>query len=203
MEELQVEVLAYPPLGRKAAIIGEPQGGGANCQLSASSGLPAISMPAGFTDDGVPIGVELLGRAWTEPRLLAIAYAYEQATHLRRPPSTTPALVGGKPPAPRTFVVATGSVRTTVTFDVTTRRLKYDVLAMAGADAAIAAAIHRATDGANGPVVVRLLDGMGRPRSGDAILGGVDTSALQNGKLYIEVTTKGGTITRSRIEPGA
>jgi Asp-tRNA(Asn)/Glu-tRNA(Gln) amidotransferase A subunit family amidase len=203
MEELQVEVLAYPPLGRKAAIIGEPQGGGANCQLSASSGLPAISMPAGFTDDGVPIGVELLGRAWTEPRLLAIAYAYEQATHLRRPPSTTPALVGGKPPAPRTFVVATGSVRTTVTFDVTTRRLKYDVLAMAGADAAIAAAIHRATDGANGPVVVRLLDGMGRPRSGDAILGGVDTSALQNGKLYIEVTTKGGTSTRSRIEPGA
>jgi hypothetical protein len=203
MEELKLDVLAYPPLGRKAAIIGEPQGGGTNCQLSASSGLPAISMPAGLTDDGVPIGVELLGRAWTEPRLLAIAYAYEQATHLRRPPSTTPALVGGKAPAPRTFVVATGSVRTTLTFDVTTRRLKYDVLTMAGADAAIAAAIHRATDGANGPVVVRLLDGMGRPRSGDAILGGVDTSALQNGKLYIEVTTKGGTSTRSRIEAGA
>jgi Asp-tRNA(Asn)/Glu-tRNA(Gln) amidotransferase A subunit family amidase len=203
MEELKLDVLAYPPLGRKAAIIGEPQGGGANCQLSASSGLPAISMPAGFTDDGVPVGVELLGRAWTEPRLLAIAYAYEQATHLRRPPSTTPPLVGGKAPAPRTFVIATGSVRTTFTFDVTTRRLKYDVLTMAGADAAIAAAIHRATDAANGPVVVRLLDGMGRPRSGDAILGGVDTSALQSGKLYIEVTTKGGTNTRSRIEPGA
>jgi amidase len=203
MEELKLDVLAYPPLGRKAAIVGEPQGGGANCQLSASSGLPAISMPAGFTDDGVPVGIELLGRAWTEPRLLAIAYAYEQATHPRRPPSTTPALVNGKAPALRTFVVATGSVRTTFTFDVTSRRLRYDVLTMAGADPAIAAAVHRATDGPNGPVVVRLLDGMGRPLSGDARLGNVDSAALENGTLYIEVTTKAGTSARSKIEPGA
>jgi Asp-tRNA(Asn)/Glu-tRNA(Gln) amidotransferase A subunit family amidase len=203
MEELKLDVLAYPPLGRKAAIVGEPQSGGVNCQLSASSGLPAISMPAGFTDDGVPVGIELLGRAWTEPRLLAIAYAYEQATHLRRPPSTTPALVNGKAPRPRAFVVATGSVKTAFTFDVTSRRLKYDVLTMAGADSAIAAAIHRVADGPNGPVVVRLLDGMGRPISGDVTLGSVDAAALENGKLYIEVTTKAGTSVRSNIEPGA
>jgi amidase len=203
MEELRLDVLAYPPLGRKAAIIGEPQGGGTNCQLSASSGLPAISMPAGFTDEGVPVGIELLGRAWTEPRLLAIAFAYEQATHLRRPPLTTPALVNGKAPAPRTFVVATGSVRTTFTFDVTTRRLKYDVMTMAGADAAIAAAIHRAGDGSNGPVVVRLLDGMGRPLPGDATLGAVDSTAIDAGKLYIEVTTKSGVSTRSTIAAGS
>jgi Asp-tRNA(Asn)/Glu-tRNA(Gln) amidotransferase A subunit family amidase len=203
LEELKLDVLAYPPLGRKAAIVGEPQGGGTNCQLSASSGLPAISMPAGFTDDGVPVGVELLGRAWTEPRLLAIAYAYEQATHLRRPPSMTPALVNGKAPAPRTFVVSAGSVRTTLTFDVTTHRLKYDVLTMAGADAAIAAAIHRAGDASNGPVVTRLLDGTGRPLSGDATLGNVDSTAFEAGKLYIEVTTKSGARTRSRIEAGS
>ena len=70
--------------------IGEPQRGGENCQLSASTGLPAISMPAGFTDDGVPVGLELLGAAWSEPQLLAMAFAYEQATHPRRPPPTTP-----------------------------------------------------------------------------------------------------------------
>jgi Asp-tRNA(Asn)/Glu-tRNA(Gln) amidotransferase A subunit family amidase len=75
LEELKLDALAYPPLARKAAIVGEPQTGGANCQLSASTGLPAISMPAGFTDDGVPVGVELLGREWTEPRLLGLAYA--------------------------------------------------------------------------------------------------------------------------------
>jgi amidase len=202
MEELKLDVLAYPPLGRRPAIVGEPQGGGLNCQLSASAGLPAISMPAGFTDDGVPIGIELLGREWTEPRLLAIAFAYEEATHLRRPPTTTPPLVNGRAPAPRTVVVAAGSVRTAFTFDVTTHRLKYDVMTMAGADSAIAAAIHRAGDGPNGPVVVRLLDGMARPLSADTTLGNVDVAALENGKLYIEVTTRTGATTRSKIELG-
>ena len=105
-------------------------------------------------------------------------------------------------PAPRTFAVTTGSVRTTFTFDVTTRRLKYDVLTMAGADAAIAAAIHRASDSANGPVVVRLLDGLGRPLPGDATLGNVDSVALEAGKLYIEVTAKSGAAARSKIEAG-
>ena len=193
----------FPPLGRKAAIVGEPQGGGVNCQLSASSGLPAISFPARFTDDGVPVGIELLGREWTEPRLLAIAFGYEQATHLRRAPPTTPPLVNGKAPAPRAFVVAAGPVKTAFTFDITTRRLKYDVMTMAGPDPAIAAAIHRATDNAaNGPVVVRLLDGMGRPLSGDTTLGAVDLAALDHGKLYIEVTAKSGASTRAKIEPG-
>jgi amidase len=198
MDELKLDVLAYPPLQRKPAIVGEPQSG-STCQLSASSGLPAISMPAGFTDDGVPIGIELLGRAWTEPRLLAIAYAYEQATHHRRPPSTTPPLVSGRPPSPHTVVLTTGSVKTTLIFDATTRRLKFDVMTMAGADSAIAAAVHRAGEGGNGPVVFRLLDGMGRPVPGEATLGSVDAIALEAGKLYIEVTTKSGATTRSAI----
>jgi len=199
MDELKLDVLAYPPLLRKPAIVGEGQPG-STCQLSASSGLPAISMPAGFTDDGMPVGIELLGRAWTEPRLLAIAYAFEQATHHRRPPSTTPPLVNGKAPASKTFVISTGPVKTTMTFDVTTRHVKYDVMTMAGADAAIAAAVHRAEEGGNGPVVFRLLDGMGKPAPGDVALGSVDVAALQAGKLYIEVRTRSGATTRSKIE---
>jgi amidase len=58
---------------------------GSNCQLSANSGLPAITTPAGFTADGLPVGVELLGRAWSEPQLIKLAYAYEQATRHRPP----------------------------------------------------------------------------------------------------------------------
>jgi len=201
MDELKLDVLAYPPLLRKPTIVGEGQPG-STCQLSASSGLPAISMPAGFTDDGVPIGIELLGRAWTEAKLLAIAFAYEQAAHHRRAPSTTPALVNGRAPAPKTFVVATGPVKTTMTFDVTTRHLKYDVMTMAGADSAIAAAVHRTGEGGNGPVVFRLLDGMGRPAPGDVTLGSVDATALEAGKLYIEIKTKSGGNTRSKIEAG-
>jgi Asp-tRNA(Asn)/Glu-tRNA(Gln) amidotransferase A subunit family amidase len=40
----------------------------------------------------LPIGVELIGRAWSEPQLISFAYAYEQATHHRRPPAATPAI---------------------------------------------------------------------------------------------------------------
>lgn len=56
------------------------------CELAAHTGLPAITVPAGFTDDGLPVGVELLGRKFAEPRLLELAYSFEQATDHRRPP---------------------------------------------------------------------------------------------------------------------
>ena len=72
-------------------MIGEMQMG-SNCQLSANSGLPAIVVPGGFTPDGLPVGLELLGRAWSEPQLIKFAYAYEQATRHRHPPAGTPAL---------------------------------------------------------------------------------------------------------------
>jgi aspartyl-tRNA(Asn)/glutamyl-tRNA(Gln) amidotransferase subunit A len=51
------------------------------------SGMPAISIPCGFTREGLPVGMQLLGPPWSEARLLAIAWAYEQATkwHTRRP----------------------------------------------------------------------------------------------------------------------
>jgi amidase len=91
MADNNLDALAYPTLRRKANTIGEAQAGN-NCRLSSNSGLPAIVVPAGFTPDGLPIGVELLGRAWSEPQLIKFAYAYEQATHHRRPPASTPAL---------------------------------------------------------------------------------------------------------------
>ena len=59
----------------------------AHCQASAATGLPAVTVPAGFADDGMPVGVELLGRPFSEPDLLKLAYAFEQATHHRRLPA--------------------------------------------------------------------------------------------------------------------
>jgi aspartyl-tRNA(Asn)/glutamyl-tRNA(Gln) amidotransferase subunit A len=51
------------------------------------TGMPAISIPCGFTRDGLPVGMQLLGPRWSEARLLAIALAYEEATewHKRHP----------------------------------------------------------------------------------------------------------------------
>jgi Asp-tRNA(Asn)/Glu-tRNA(Gln) amidotransferase A subunit family amidase len=56
--------------------------------------FPAMSVPAGFTQGTLPVGIELLGRPFSEPTLLKIAYGFEQATKHRRPPPTTPALPG-------------------------------------------------------------------------------------------------------------
>jgi amidase len=93
MADHNLDALAYPPIRRKAAPLGEAQPGN-NCVLSATSGLPAIVVPAGFTEDGLPVGVELLGRAWGEGQLIRLAYAYEQGTRHRRPPTSTPPLGG-------------------------------------------------------------------------------------------------------------
>ena len=52
------------------------------------AGNPAIVVPAGFTSEGTPIGLQIAGRWWAEPTILQVASAYEQATdwHTRRPP---------------------------------------------------------------------------------------------------------------------
>ena len=84
-----ITALAYPTLRRKPALIGEPQQG-SNCQLSPATGLPAISVPAGFTVDGLPVGMDLLGGEFSEQTLLRIAFSYEREVHPRRAPSTTP-----------------------------------------------------------------------------------------------------------------
>jgi Asp-tRNA(Asn)/Glu-tRNA(Gln) amidotransferase A subunit family amidase len=91
LDVLEIDALIYPTMRQQAAPVGERQGGD-NCRLSAQSGLPAITVPAGFTADGMPIGLEMLGRPWTEPRLIELAYAFEQGTGHRRAPATTPPL---------------------------------------------------------------------------------------------------------------
>jgi Asp-tRNA(Asn)/Glu-tRNA(Gln) amidotransferase A subunit family amidase len=67
---------------------------GNNRRLAPMIGFPALSVPAGFTPAGLPVGIELLGRPFTEGLLFTIAYGFEQRTHHRRPPETTPALAG-------------------------------------------------------------------------------------------------------------
>jgi len=53
---------------------------------------PALSVPSGYVGDGLPQGLQILGRAWDEARIIGYAYAYEQATRHRVPPQSTPSL---------------------------------------------------------------------------------------------------------------
>ena len=89
MDAQQLDALVYPTWSNPPRLIGDLNTpGGDNNQLFApSTGFPAITVPMGYTRGGtLPAGLQFFGRAWSEPRLLELAYSYEQATHHRRPP---------------------------------------------------------------------------------------------------------------------
>ena len=63
-------------------------------QMSPLTGLPAFIVPMGFTPAGLPVGLEILGRPWSEPTLIKLASGFEAVTNNRRVPESTPALPG-------------------------------------------------------------------------------------------------------------
>ena len=58
----------------------------------ASSARSTDDLPSGFTSNNLPVGITFFGMPYSEPTLLKLGYAYEQATHHRVPPRTTPPL---------------------------------------------------------------------------------------------------------------
>lgn len=79
MDEHDLDALAYPPITRVPAPVGSSQEG-SNCGTASVGGFPAIVVPAGFTPQGWPVGLELMGRRWTEETLIEIAAGYEAVT---------------------------------------------------------------------------------------------------------------------------
>ncbi|MES2176296.1 MAG: amidase family protein [Gemmatimonadota bacterium] len=196
LDSNRYDALVYPTMRRKAALINEPQRG-ANCQLSAVTGLPALSMPAGFTPDGLPIGLEMLGRPLADARLLALAYDYEQSVHPRRAPSTTPPLVAGKAPAPRQFranaKVGSATAQAVLTFDATRRSLDY-VVRVAGvpADRLFGVSLDRDSAAHKGPVLRRLAGPGAVSARGTLTLGEVERNDLLAGRIALALYTSSG-----------
>ncbi|WP_206305389.1 amidase family protein [Actinacidiphila soli] len=97
MAELNIEAILYPLQKVLVSLVGVPQPE-RNGTLSNGTGFPAVCFPGGFSTPtasapiGVPVGAELLGREYSEPLLLSLAYAYEQAIKARKLPVSTPPL---------------------------------------------------------------------------------------------------------------
>ncbi len=92
--EQRLDALVHPTWSNPPRLIGDLNTpAGDNSQyLSPHTGFPAITVPMGFVRDSLPVGLQIIGDAWSEPTLIAIAYSFEQATKHRRPPPSTPAL---------------------------------------------------------------------------------------------------------------
>lgn len=82
-----VDALLYPTSALLPQNIeNKSQGGGPNPKLSPFSGYPAMSVPIGFSESGLPIGMELLGTEFSEPTLIKLAYSYQEGTDHRMAP---------------------------------------------------------------------------------------------------------------------
>ena len=98
MAELDLDAVLYPLQKILVVPVAADDQTERNGTLSNGTGFPAVTFPAGFSAPstsaplGVPIGGELLGLDYTEDKLLAYAYAFEQAVAVRKPPVSTPPL---------------------------------------------------------------------------------------------------------------
>ena len=211
MDSQRVDVVVYPPIRRKAVLLGEVQGGGNNCQLSASTGLPALVMPAGFTPDGFPVGIEFLGRAFDEPRLMSIGASMERLSPMRRPPASTPILglanqaelrTANRPELGAAAETPTGpaEVKTAFTWDPSAKMLTYSV-AVSGVRSAdlILVALHRGAANQSGPVVAPLVRAGLLSGSGQLPLRDSERDDLLAGRLYLRWYTRQQPLGEGRI----
>jgi Asp-tRNA(Asn)/Glu-tRNA(Gln) amidotransferase A subunit family amidase len=202
MDAHALTTLIFPTVRTIPAIIGDPQRG-SSCSLSANTGLPALSIPVGFTAEGLPIGMEMVGRALDDARLVALGYAFEQATDHRRDPTSTPALVDGMAPRPVTVdVLANGEAYTparpggteargTITLDRVRNELHVD-LSVTGTPAEQVYAVvlrHPVEDGAW--LVAGRLSGPGALRANTSLrLTAGLREKLDAGEVVVEVFTR-------------
>ena len=184
MTEADIDVLVYPTLRVKPRRVQEGQFGSI-CQLAAQSGYPALSMPAGFTDDGVPVGIELLARPFEEEKLVSIGFDYERFAAPRVPPARTPSLISGT--LAYDFESDSRNLTGQLRLDVPTQTLEYRLTARGMRRQDITAIrVHRGGAGEAGPVLGWLdRSGRGGWQVPNEYLG-----YLMSGKLHLQVATR-------------
>ncbi len=97
MDRYDLDALIYPHKLHGPLKIGprdDPERNYVPNQLSPTTGLPALVVPMGFTPEGLPIGLEILGRPWSEPTLIKLASGFEAVTKNRKVPAYFLPLLG-------------------------------------------------------------------------------------------------------------
>ena len=88
LKKYKLDALIAPTVGpawTTDLINGDHFGGGGSTTAPAVAGYPHVTVPAGFVH-GLPVGLSFMAGAWSEPKLIGYAFAFEQATHARKPP---------------------------------------------------------------------------------------------------------------------
>jgi hypothetical protein len=192
-DSLRLDALIYPTMQRRPVFVGEAQPG-TTCSLSSNSGLPALSLPAGFTSDGLPVGLEMLGKPFDDANLVAMAYAFEQSAGgvRRRAPLTTPVLLNGRAPGAQVYRARAGGAVAEFRFDALKNELHYTVTVPAAAVRGSQALVLRRTDAigvaggeARMRVVQRLVGAGVASATGMIPLSELDRRALGEGRLGI------------------
>jgi len=93
LAEHQLDALVAPTGGPAwvTDLVGGDHGVTGSSTAAAQAGYPIVTVPAGFSH-GLPVGLSFIGRAWSEPTLIRLAYAFEQSTRVRRRPGFAPTI---------------------------------------------------------------------------------------------------------------
>lgn len=225
LDSLQLDVIAYPTMRQKPVFPGQVQPG-STCPLGAQSGLPSIAIPAGFTADGLPVSVELLGKGYSDVRLVQFAYAYEQTGARRIAPSTVPALVKGAAPVATPVVVSLRSgnalVTARITIDAVRNELQWQVTASDPTTVSAVVLRRRGGGTLSGPasgttgsapvvarmaisdsaqrVVARLMGPGARTAHGVLPLAYADRKAFADGTLSVQLLASRGDVVERTVE---
>jgi amidase len=99
MDATQVDAIIMPAASYPPKLNGDRNTTptGTTCWIASGLHWPALIVPMGYTGEDLPSGLQLVGRPWSDATLIAIGYAYEQATRHRKPPTSVPPLRALRP----------------------------------------------------------------------------------------------------------
>jgi amidase len=193
MDSLRLDALVYPTARQLPALIGEAPAS-ISCALAAHSGFPALAMPAGFTAAGVPVGLELMGRPFSDARLVSLGFAFEQSGSRRMAPPTTPPLASaGDPMGAATHVTAgSATARALLNFDPGQSAVEWDVVVTGAPAGQVLGVYLQAVDSAGRRMVLHRLVAPGSLRgAGRGPLRPSEREALREGRVSVRLLSRG------------